>query len=147
MRVAMLLGLALGLTLAPRAVPASVNPLSAERWHSRPLVLVAPRADDPSALALLHALEPPDMQAALADRQIVVFTILSGQGTRNGQRLDPAQTAALLAALGLRADGPATTLLLGKDGGVKLRGAELTLPVIFATIDQMPMRRQEVQGR
>jgi hypothetical protein len=147
MRAAILLGMALGLSLSPRVAQASVNPLSAERWHSRPLVLVAPRADDPAALALMHALERPDMQAALAERQIVVFTVLSGQGKRDGQRLDAAQTAALLSALGLRSDGPAMTLLIGKDGGVKLRGAELNLPIVFDTIDRMPMRRQEMGAR
>jgi len=146
MRAAILLGLALGLSLTPRTVPASVNPLSAERWHSRPLVLVAPRADDPAALALMHALGQPDLRAALADRQIIVFTVLAGHGERAGQRLDGGQTAALLAALRLRADGPTTTMLFGKDGGVKLRGAELSLPVIFATIDRMPMRRQEMHA-
>jgi hypothetical protein len=49
--------------------------------------------------------------------------------------------------LGARADGPATSFLIGKDGGIKLRGAHLSIQTVLATIDQMPMRRHEVQRR
>lgn len=36
-------------------------------------------------------------------------------------------------------------VLIGKDGGVKSRQAELDLSLIFETIDSMPMRLQEMQ--
>lgn len=126
---------------------AAASPLTAEQDRSRPLVLVAPSPADPEAAALANALAQPQTAAAFADRQMVVFTVLAGRGARAGTPLDPAQTAALLAGLGLPADGPATLLLIGKDGGVKLRQRQLDVPEILATIDGMPMRRREAAGR
>ena len=39
-------------------------------------------------------------------------------------------------------------LLIGKDGGVKLRSAHPIPPeALFQTVDAMPMRRSEVRGR
>jgi len=120
---------------------AAGDPLRLERGRTRPLVVVAPTADDPYAAELAR----PDIRMAFAERQVVVFTVLAGQGAREGQKLDPADTAALLVALGLRADGPPSMVLIGKDGGVKLRGRALGVPVILATIDRMPMRREEMR--
>ena len=37
------------------------------------------------------------------------------------------------------------SVLIGKDGGVKDRSAELNLPELFVLIDGMPMRRAEMQ--
>jgi hypothetical protein len=38
-------------------------------------------------------------------------------------------------------------VLVGKDGGVKLeRSGPVSLSVIFALIDSMPMRQREMQG-
>ncbi len=122
---------------------AAGNPLLAERGRSRPLVLVAPSDADPVAADLAASIAAPAARAALAERQVVVFRVIGGQGTREGRPLDPAATEAFLAALGVRASGPATILLVGKDGGVKLRGDRLRLDDILAAIDAMPMRRQE----
>ena len=134
--------------LAAMMVPlAAAGPLTAEQNRSRPLVLVAPSPDDPAAVDLANALAQPQTAAALAERQVVVFTVLAGQGARAGVPLDRSQTAALLAGLGLPADGPATLLLIGKDGGVKLRQPRLAVPELLATIDGMPMRRREAAGR
>ncbi|MGB2203635.1 MAG: DUF4174 domain-containing protein, partial [Pseudooceanicola atlanticus] len=37
-------------------------------------------------------------------------------------------------------------LLVGKDGGVKMRAGEVIPPeTLFATIDRMPMRQREMQ--
>ena len=37
-------------------------------------------------------------------------------------------------------------LLIGKDGGIKAKGAELNLNFIFEEIDSMPMRQQEIKN-
>lgn len=36
-------------------------------------------------------------------------------------------------------------VLIGKDGGVKMQSQNFDLTTLFATIDSMPMRRQEMQ--
>lgn len=130
--------------LASVSARAASNPLTVERGRSRPLVVVAPDASAPVALALQAALSQPETRAAFDERQVVVFSIVAGQGRREDRAIDPAATAAMLAALGLRANGPGSILLVGKDGGVKLRLGQLSVPEILAAIDSMPMRRQEM---
>jgi len=124
---------------------AGENPLDREMWRTRPLVIVAPGPGDGAVLELRRALAQPATASAFADRQIAVFTVIGGQGAREGQALDAGATTALLAALNLRADGPAAVVLIGKDGGVKLRLTHVAVAEILGTVDQMPMRRQEVQ--
>ncbi len=85
----------------------------------RTLILYAPAASDPALLRQRDLLDPvaPDM----AERDLVLVTIL-------GQR--PAFEA----------------VLVGKDGGEKLRSADPIGPDrLFAIIDAMPMRRQEMR--
>jgi hypothetical protein len=135
------------LPLMAAPVRAQDNPLLAERDRSRPVVLVAPDPRDPVAVEFARRCAEPATRAAFADRQITVFTVLGGRGERDGMALAAAQTAALLAALRLQADGPATMVLIGKDGGIKLRRRSLAVQEIIATIDTMPMRRQEISGR
>jgi len=114
------------------------GPLAAERWKTRPLIIVAPQ--------MPGEFLQPAARAALAERQVVLFTIINGIGHRDEEPLDAAATAALLKQFGLTAAGPATMLLIGKDGGVKLRQAHLSVAEILATIDRMPMRRTEMKG-
>lgn len=100
--------------------------LAAYRWSRRVVLVFATGPDDPELRAQVAELTPraPD----LAERDIVVIV-----------SADPA----LRRSLSVPADGFAV-LLLGKDGGVKLRSA---VPVAFAelaaTVDAMPMRQDE----
>ena len=146
MRIRPLVAAAAVLALLAATVRAATSPLAAEVGRARPLVVVAPGAPDPMALTLARELSRPPIRSALAERQVVVFTVLAGRGEREGVALDPAATAALLAGLGLRADGPAAALLVGKDGGVKLRRGRLSIAELLAAIDRMPMRRQEMRN-
>jgi len=120
-------GIALALCAPLTAALADDNPLAAERWKTRPVVVVVPQAGD----ALLAQV-----------RDMALYTVVAGQGSRNDQPLEPARTRALLQALQLQAQGPATFVLVGKDGGVKLRqGATVDLRQVFAEVDRMPMRQ------
>ena len=120
------------------------NPLAAELGRARPVVLLAPDPADPACLALAQALAQPATRAALAERQVVVFTVVAGRASRAGAAIGPAGSAALLAALGRRAGDPARLLLIGKDGGVKLRQRQVSLSAVLVAIDGMPMRRREM---
>lgn len=136
---------ALALTSLMALGPASAagpNPLEAERWKTRPLVVVAPAADDPLLRRVETTLREPAPREAFAEREMVFYRVVRGEGSRDGVPLAPAQTQALLAALGVPAEGRATLLLVGKDGGTKLREqGEVELSGIFRTIDRMPMRQ------
>lgn len=135
-------GVLAGAATAP-AVPDD-NPLVAERWQTRPLVVVAPTPDHPMLRDLRSQLRQPAMQQGFREREMALFTVVAGQGQRAGTPLTPVQTQRLLAALGAVADGSAQVFLVGKDGGIKLqeRGDRVVLPDIFTLIDGMPMRRR-----
>jgi hypothetical protein len=119
------------------------NPLVAERWQTRPLVIVAPAPSDPLLAGVEAALRSETARAAFAEREMVLYKVVAGHGSREGRPLSASQTRALLGALGVADSSPATALLVGKDGGVKLREqGSLSLDDVFAAIDQMPMRRR-----
>lgn len=118
------------------------NPLVAERWKTRPVVVVVPQAGDPLLANLDAALQKTATREAFRERDMALYTVVAGSGSRDGKPLDAAQTRALLQALRLDARGPATFVLVGKDGGVKMtEGADVDLQAVFAEIDRMPMRR------
>jgi hypothetical protein len=119
------------------------NPLVAERWRTRPLVVVVPAADDPMLARVEAALRSETSRAGFAEREMVLYKVVAGAGSREGRPLSASETRALLGALGASATGPATAFLVGMDGGVKLRErGSVSLDGVFAAIDQMPMRRR-----
>lgn len=121
---------------------AADNPLEAERWKTRPLILVAPTTNDPQVVKLREELAQPANREAFVERDMVLYTVVAGAASRNDQPLRPEQTRALLKALDARAVQPATLYLVGKDGGIKVR-EELgwSLKALFGTVDRMPMRQ------
>lgn len=133
---------ALWLALPASAVLANGNPLEGERWKTRPVVVVVAQANDPLLARLRTALNETTQREAFREREMVLYTVVAGEGSRNDQPLGAAQTAALLKALQLEARGPSAFVLVGKDGGVKLReGASVDLQQVFAEVDRMPMRQ------
>ncbi len=115
----------------------------AERWKTRPVVVVVPAEGDALLRKVESALRQTATREAFIDREMVLYTVVAGQGRRNARPLDAAQTRALLAALTLDAAGPPTFVLVGKDGGVKMtEGPDVDLQAVFAEIDRMPMRRR-----
>lgn len=138
-------GLAIALPMVPpaHAAPPNDNPLAAERWHTRPLVVVVPASDRALLRRVESALENTTTREAFAEREMVLFSVEAGQGRRSGVALTGNQTCALLRALKLRSDGPPAFVLVGKDGGVKMtEGHNVDLAEVFAAIDRMPMRHR-----
>ena len=124
------------------AAQAADNPLEAERWKTRPLILVAPTAKDPQVAKLREELAQPANREAFVEREMVLYTVVGEAGSRNDEPLRPEQTRALLKALDARAGQPATLYLVGKDGGIKVREEQdWSLKALFGTVDRMPMRR------
>jgi hypothetical protein len=121
--------LLLAAALAP--VPATVAEM---RWERRVLLLSAPRADDAGLAGQRRALAGWD--AAARERDLAVVTIV-------GDRVSGADDGA--AGLRKRYRLPAgrfVAILIGKDGGEKLRSAKpIAAEVLAETIDAMPMRR------
>ena len=120
------------------------NPLAAEQWRTRPLVVVVPSAQHPLLTGLQAQLRQAKGRDAFQEREMVLFTVIGGKGRRDGQPLSADQTRGLLHAVHLKAGSPAAVLLIGKDGGIKLteQGDHIALASLFALIDTMPMRQR-----
>jgi hypothetical protein len=100
--------------------------------QSRVVLLFASRQDDPALLAQRATLSGD--AAVLRERDVVVFTVVGANDTTRRR---------------YQAEMPGfTAVLVGKDGGVKLRSRHpLALASLIATIDAMPMRRSEMGRR
>lgn len=137
------LALLLGMASSQAMAAPTSNPLESERWQSRPLIVIAPDANDATWRQFQQDLMKPANREAFIEREMVLYTVVNGVGKRNDRALDPQTTSALLRTLGVKPDGPTRLLLVGKDGGTKIdQHAPLDASVIFATIDRMPMRQK-----
>lgn len=120
--------------------------LSQFQWKNRLLFLFAPSRDHPLFKKLHQSLL--SQKAEVADRDLIIFEILeSGPSRMNTNDLDP-QTAHSLRKKFDTPLGEFTVILVGKDGGVKLkRQSQTQLTDIFALIDSMPMRQEEMRRK
>ncbi len=121
------LGLALG------GVVAAQTELDSLRWERRVLVIASPSRNTQSFLTQRKELAVES--AGWKERDLALLEVIGPE------------KADLRRVLKLKADD-FTVLLIGKDGGVKLRsGTPLTLREVFELIDSMPMRRQEIRQK
>lgn len=109
------------------------------RWSHRVLVVRARGSTVGTIVTSLEARAEP-----VGDRDLVWF-VLTGNATRTNL---PAPVSGKLRtdldALFESTDGVSgDVILIGKDGGVKLRAAALDLDAVFTLIDGMPMRQRE----
>lgn len=109
-------------------LPTTVGDLDSYRWKNRLVLLFAPSADDPAYVeqsASLHA-----ATYGLVERDIVVLRDTEPQGDGALRRK--------LSVEGFE------VLLVGKDGGMKLRKqTPIDAEELFTFVDSMPMRRRE----
>ncbi len=117
------------------------------RWKNRPILIFAPSKADSAYEKIEKTVN--DLQDELDDRDIVLFRIFTtGQSFLQDSLLDD-KTANTMRRM-YNVDPKAVTLILiGKDGGEKLRqqNDEIDLQSVFDRIDAMPMRRREMQNR
>lgn len=137
--------LAAAALVAAFAAPAFAAGLDAYLWKSRPVIVFAPERDQPEAADQLKRLAAA--RATLEDRDMPVFVVTR----RQVSQLSGGRAPATLNAQDLRktygvADDAFAVVLVGKDGGEKLRSAE---PVEAARltdlVDTMPMRQGEAR--
>lgn len=130
------LGMGVALALAGAADGgAAQDPLAAHRWQARVLVVSAPDENDARLRAQREVVSAA--RSGFAERDLVVVDAV-GPGP---------EAAALRRRLGLP-EGAFRAVLVGKDGEAKVTAAEPIPPErLFATIDAMPMRRDEIRAR
>ncbi|WP_375461381.1 DUF4174 domain-containing protein [uncultured Enterovirga sp.] len=113
--------------------PAAADGLDLLAWSSRALVVVAPSASDP------RLAEQTRLYAAAArgarERDLVLVEGVGRDAAAEGLRR----------RFGVAPDA-FVAILVGKDGGAKLRSAApIPAERLFAEIDQMPMRQDEMR--
>lgn len=124
------------------AAPNESNPLMAERWKTRPVVIIAPSTTDPLLTGQQDVLQLPANQAALRKREMVVYTVVGDLAQRDGEPLSVEQARALRKALDVKDGAPATVFLVGKDGGTKMARRQVVgAEELFGMVDAMPMMR------
>ena len=114
----------------PLFAPADMDDLSQFHWKKRPVLVFADSAEDPAyieQLELLHAREDE-----LRARDVIVLTD-TDPSARSAMRLKMRPRGFML-------------VLVGKDGGVKLRKPfPWDVREITRSIDKMPMRQREIR--
>ncbi|MGI4832866.1 MAG: DUF4174 domain-containing protein [Janthinobacterium lividum] len=136
MKALLLLELLAAITLAAAGPPSLASTIRASKWKKRVLLVAAPRASEAAFRQQKQLLAPAGSQ--LGERDLLVLDVLH-------DHLAPADRQYLRHDLGLHLTG-FEVVLIGKDGGVKQRSTQPLAPAaLFGTIDQMPMRRQEMR--
>ncbi|NNK16677.1 MAG: DUF4174 domain-containing protein [Sulfitobacter sp.] len=116
--------------LEPLFVAADMADLSEFRWKKRPVLVFADSEDDPAYIEQLELLgQRPE---ALLERDVIVLTDTDPEA-RSPLRLKMRPRGFML-------------VLVGKDGGVKLRKPfPWDVREITRSIDKMPMRQREIR--
>jgi len=118
--------------------------LSTYQWKNRVLLLFASSEEDPFYQDLKGQVE--GQRPGIADRDVIIIPVLEkGRSQLGKSTLTPDQSSFLRERFRVGA-GRLITVLIGKDGGVKLKKEEpIKLADIFSLIDAMPMRQREMQ--
>jgi hypothetical protein len=117
------------------AAHAEHDPLSRYRWTARVLVVLAADPESPDLAEQKRQIE--SLKDGAAERELVVVQPPAGSAEAKALRLQ--------LALG---NEPFQAVLVGKDGGAKLRASKpITALELMVTIDAMPMRQEEMRRR
>ena len=113
-------------------MPLQATPLKDHLWKNRVIITFSASVKEPERLALQKQME--EKACAFTDRNLVHIDLLQGS-----EDFDEMSQQFAVSSSGFQ------LLLLGKDGGVKLRSSTASLEDIFSLIDTMPMRRSEMR--
>jgi hypothetical protein len=120
--------------------------LKNHRWEDRVILIFGDSPTHPIAQTQVKALNAKP--AELIDRNLLIYQIYQQEGqTPKGKRLAPNELKAFRKKFNIEA-GVFAVLLIGKDGGVKMKKTTALDPqLIFDLIDSMPMRQSEMRRK
>ncbi len=119
--------------------------LSAQRDQTRPLLIFGPTPGDPQLEIQLRILA--EHAAEAQERQIVAIALPYNNPSPSALQLSGSDAEAARRRFHV-APGEFTVILLGKDGGAKLRsGKPIPMAKLEETIDAMPMRKEEMKAK
>ncbi|WP_225000251.1 DUF4174 domain-containing protein [Cesiribacter sp. SM1] len=114
------------------------------QWKNRLLLLFAPDEDDKSYRLQLEELLK--QEKGLRERDLLIFHVFPDRVILPDGTVTVQADASELRKHYIIPLKETATLLIGKDGGEKLRSRDLlTTERLFQTIDVMPMRRNEMK--
>ncbi len=116
------------------------------RDKHRPVIVFGSKSDDAKFIKQQHSWAGPLPEAGVKDRDILVVTVLAqGESKEGGKVLPTDEVRELRDAFNVTDDAFAV-VLVGRDGGEKVRWTEpVSAQEIFGKIDAMPMRQEEVK--
>jgi len=121
---------------------AQAQDLRKHRWEDRIVLLISDSLDSDTLKQQLQLFQ--QAEKALKERKIVVYQINSSQ-VKKGIKKSSAVSNGDLYKRYKKSDAPFEVVLIGLDGGVKLRKERIVKPPeLFELIDRMPMRRAEM---
>ena len=138
-----LVSIALVVSTAFGAGTAMATELSDYRWERRPLLLFAPTDHDARLVETLGRIEAS--RCDFDGRDMVIGSVVAeGVSTLDGHVISADESQRLANQYGI-GDGAFSVVLIGKDGGEKLRVNQVPdLQAVYAVIDGMPMRSREM---
>jgi hypothetical protein len=119
--------------------------LDQHHWENRLLLVFAPHDDE--ALVEQQLEDFAADRTGLAERDLLVYEIYANSGkTPNNESLSVKTMMKWRRRFNV-GNGDTVIILIGKDGGEKLRRTNelLTRELLYNTIDVMPMRRNEMR--
>lgn len=121
-----------------------VQDLSSHQWEDRLILILTENTANETYQQQLDELYSD--QQGLEDRKLVIYTVLPNQFKRDEETDQGWIKSGELHSNYKESDDSFEILLIGLDGGVKLRQDQfLSNRKLFDRIDQMPMRRRELQ--
>ena len=134
--------------LMPSGLPAQqagLTTLKNLRDHARPLLIFAPRPNDPQLELQIRTLQ--EHAAEAHDRDLVPVALPYSNPSPTEMQLSPEEALATRREFHV-APSDFVVILVGKDGGAKLRSTKpLTMEKLNDIIDAMPMRRDEMRAK
>lgn len=120
--------------------------ISSHQWEDRLILILT---DDTNNSIYQEQIEELYLNPeGLNDRKLVIYTVLPNKFMRDDRESQGWITSDELYLKYKKSEGSFEILLIGLDGGVKLRQDEfLSNEDLFGRIDQMPMRRNELRNR
>jgi len=121
--------------------------LNQHQWENRILLLFTETSEDSLLIQQITHLEEDGL--GLEDRDLVICQIYKSTGIAPNGKLLFAREVDQLRTEYKVSDSDSITILIGKDGGEKLRKTNKLLlrEVLYQTIDSMPMRRAEMRKK
>lgn len=120
--------------------------LTTHRWKDRVILVFGSSAAEKLAQTQFTKLSAEPSE--LIDRNLVTYQIYDREGqTPEGKSLTAKELKAFRQKFNIEV-GTFAVLLIGKDGGVKMKKTEMVEPqLIFDLIDSMPMRQAEMRRK